>query len=54
MWLHWVLVAAYKISFPAQGSNLGSLHWELRVLTTEQGSPWNSNFYVYSQVWFSI
>lgn len=53
MWLHWVLVAAYKDSFPAQGSNLGSCIQGLGVLTTEQ-EVLEFKFYVYSQVWFSI
>ena len=34
IWLHQVLVTACGISFPDQGLNPGSLHWELRVLTT--------------------
>ena len=34
IWLHQVLITAYGILFPDQGSNLGPLHWELRVLTT--------------------
>ena len=34
VWLCQVLVAARGIQSPDQGSNLGSLHWELRVLAT--------------------
>ena len=30
-----VLAVAYKIQFPDQGSNLGPLHWEHRVVATE-------------------
>ena len=32
--LHWVLAVACTILFPDQGSNLGLLHWEPRVLAT--------------------
>ena len=34
IWLCWVLVVTCGIKFPDQGSNLGSLHWELGILTT--------------------
>ena len=41
IWLHWVLVAAcellvaaYGIKFPDQGSNPGPMHWECRVLAS--------------------
>ena len=39
IWLHWVF-AAYRISFPNQGSNLGPLHSEHGVLAT--GPPGKS------------
>ena len=32
VWLHCIFVAACKIQFPDQGSNLGPLHWECGVL----------------------
>ena len=31
-----VLVAAYGIKFPDQGSNLGPLHWEHEILATRK------------------
>ena len=34
IWLLWVPVVACGIQLPDQGSNLGPLHWELRVLAT--------------------
>ena len=34
IWLCRVLVVTCGIKFPDQGSNLGSLHWELRILAT--------------------
>ena len=34
IWLCWVLVVARGIQFPVQGSNLGPLHWEHRILVT--------------------
>ena len=34
IWLCWVLVVAHGIQFPVQGSNLGPLHWEHRILVT--------------------
>ena len=38
--LHQVLVVAWRIQFPDQGSNPGHLHWEYRVLAT--GPPGKS------------
>ena len=40
IWLCWVLVVAYRIQFPNQGSNPGPPHWKQGVLTP--GSPGKS------------
>ena len=48
-----LLVVACGIQFPDQGSNLGPMHWELRVLATRspgkslKGSTFNSDFEFY-------
>ena len=42
IWLCWVLVVAYGIQFPDQGSNPGPQHWERGLLTT--GPPGKSLF----------
>ena len=34
IWVHWILVVALGIQFPAQGSNLGPVHLELGILAT--------------------
>ena len=41
-WLSCILVAAFGIQFPNQGSNLGSLHWEqsLSHWTTREIPEW--------------
>ena len=40
-----LLVVACEIQFPDQGSNLGPLHWEFRVLATgPPGKSLTSNF----------
>ena len=40
VWLHQHKSVAYGIQFPDQGLNVGSLHWEFRVLAT--GPPGKS------------
>ena len=45
-----LLVAAFRIQFPGQGSNPGPLHWEHGVLASgPPGSPYRLLFYSFSQ-----
>ena len=52
IWLCQVLVVACGIQFPDQGSNLGPLHWEHRVLAT--GLPGKPLFIIVEQCIYSL